>query len=606
MTVVTFVARNIAQLGLHVFERVGETDRRRDRKSALARAFVRPDSQMTGYDLVFATVGDLMLYDRAYWVRLTDDSGGVVLRRLPPVWVSAGSASLFEVGSYKVAVGDRLVDIPASEVLAFPGYSPTDPLKGSPAVEALRATLQEQIDAAVYRGQVWRRGGRVSAVIERPREAPEWSKEAREAFREDWYAKYTGRGTHAGGTPILEDGMKLTRVDFNAQEQQYVEAAKLSLTTVAAAYHVNPTMIGQNDGANYSNVREFRKMLYGDTLGPTIARIEARINAFLVAMVGMDPDTFYAEFNIAEKLQGNFEEQTTALQSAVGGPWMTRNEARARQNLPSVDGGDELIVPLNVLTGGQASPIDSAPKARLAGGVRLKARASAKAAAEDRPNDAERMAELLKAFFGRQRKAVLSALGAGSKDAGDPGWWDSKRWDKELAADLLAEALTVTEAVGTSVAGDLGGEYDVPRTQKFLEAVAASRASMINTATRDQLVAKSAEIDDWDEDSEDPEPQLADVFDEAEEKRSLVGAATLVTTLVAFATTEAAEQVAPNEATKTWVVTSANPRPEHAAMDGETVPVGEKFSNGASWPGDPVLGVDGVAGCTCDLVVQRG
>ena len=63
-------------------------------------------------------------------------------------------------------------------------------------------------------------------------------------------------------TPILEEGMTLQRIDFSASEQQFVEAAKLSLVTVAAAFHVNPTMIGQNDGANYSNVREFRRMLF--------------------------------------------------------------------------------------------------------------------------------------------------------------------------------------------------------------------------------------------------------------------------------------------------------------------------------------------------------
>jgi hypothetical protein len=41
----------------------------------------------------------------------------------------------------------------------------------------------------------------------------------------------------------------------------------------------------------------------------------------------------YVEFNLAEKMKGSFEEQATSLQTAVGAPWMTRNEARARQNL---------------------------------------------------------------------------------------------------------------------------------------------------------------------------------------------------------------------------------------------------------------------------------
>ncbi|HHX47621.1 MAG TPA: phage portal protein, partial [Brevibacterium sp.] len=319
-SVVTFRARNVAQLGLHVYERVSDTDRRRDRSSVAARALAVADGVMTPYELVFALVGDLDLYDRAHWLVVPDADlpSGWMIRRLPPSWVTPERESAFEVHSWRVTSGKESVVIPAEHVLSFTGYSPTDPRRGSPAVDSLRDTLQEQIEAAVYRGQIWKRGGRVSSVIERPKDAPQWSDPARESFREDWYAKYTGRGSKAGGTPILEDGMTLKRVDFNAQEQQYVEAAKLSLTTVAAAFHVNPTMLGQNDGANYSNVREFRKALYTDTLGPLLAQIEGRLNAFLLPMLGVDPARYYLEFNIEEKLQGNFEEQATALQSATG------------------------------------------------------------------------------------------------------------------------------------------------------------------------------------------------------------------------------------------------------------------------------------------------
>ena len=68
---------------------------------------------------------------------------------------------------------------------------------------------------------------------------------------------------------------------------------------------------------------------------------------------------------------------------------------------------------------------------------------------------------------------------------------------------------------------------------------------------------------------------------------------------------EAARQTAP-AATKTWLVTSSNPRAEHAAMHGETVPIDDLFSNGAKWPGDPVLGAEGVAHCNCDVEIIYG
>ena len=56
---------------------------------------------------------------------------------------------------------------------------------------------------------------------------------------------------------------------------------------------------------------------------------------------------------------------------------MTADEARARFNMPSL-GGDaaQLVTPLNVLVGGQASPRDSAPPKGLVGQKALDDRAT--------------------------------------------------------------------------------------------------------------------------------------------------------------------------------------------------------------------------------------
>lgn len=585
-TVVSFLARNIAQLGLHTFRRDGE-DRRRDRDSPFAATMRRPNPDQTAFDLVYALVGDVALYDRAYWLTVADQDApsGWTFRRLPPSWVTPVYRDAFSAKSYDVCgPNGQVVSVPAGDVLAFTGYHPSSPRKGSPTVEALKETLQEQIEASKYRNQIWKRGGRVSAVIERPKDAPQWSDAARTQFREDWYAKFTGNGPQAGGTPLLEDGMKLTRIDFNAQEQQFVEAAKLSFATVAAAFHVNPTMVGILDNANYSNVREFRRMLYGDTLGPLIAQIEDRINTFLLPRLGMDNAAYYAEFNIAEKLQGSFEEQAAVMQTLVGAPLMTRNEGRSKFNLPAIDGGDDLVTPLNVLIGGQASPTDSGsqnrdPKAMAPGATKALRKAP------EPPSD--RLRAVLVAFFARQGKSVLSAIGSGRD------WWDTDRWDGELADDLYETSHAVAETLGKAEAARLGFRdgYDPARTGEFLRKVSRRQAETINRTTRDQLEAAM----------EDPEMPPAAVFTEAEGTRAAGIAAGLGTFVASFAAHEAAAQIAADHRVapeKTWI-TGPNPRPEHAALDGETVPIDSTFSNGANWPGD-----DGEPGCNCTVAVS--
>ena len=60
-TVVSFLARNIAHLGLHSFERVDETDRRRDRDSVAARGLRRPNRETTAFEVTFGLGGDVAL-----------------------------------------------------------------------------------------------------------------------------------------------------------------------------------------------------------------------------------------------------------------------------------------------------------------------------------------------------------------------------------------------------------------------------------------------------------------------------------------------------------------------------------------------------------------
>src|SRR5699024_9068254 len=62
-TVVTFVARNVAQLSLHAFERVSDTDRRRISGTPLTKLLTMPNPGTTGYELMYRLVADMKLHD---------------------------------------------------------------------------------------------------------------------------------------------------------------------------------------------------------------------------------------------------------------------------------------------------------------------------------------------------------------------------------------------------------------------------------------------------------------------------------------------------------------------------------------------------------------
>ncbi|MDK8637525.1 phage portal protein [Corynebacterium imitans] len=369
-TVTSFIARMVATVSLHVYEREPDGGRVRVREGDLAYMLRRPNDTETFYQFLYDSVLDLCLYDEFIWIIAEDAHrrGRYVLERVSPRrvvdsrWKNRRELAWLGIDGGR----DSLTQwVPAAQVIRSTGYSPWSVRRGDSPVNALRTVLKEQIESAAYRAQLWHNGPRLGGVITRPAGA-NWDAVSRRRFKQSWQATYAGAGSGAGGVPVLEDGMEFKPFHLSAQDEQVAEMTKLSLSTVAQVYHINPTMVGLLDNANYSNVREFRQSLYGDSLGPVMKLIEELLNFDVLPRLAewdprLDPSRVYMEFNVEERLRGRFEEQAEVTSKAVGAPWMTRNEARAMNNLPRVDGGDELIVPLNVAEGDAEDEPPSAP-----------------------------------------------------------------------------------------------------------------------------------------------------------------------------------------------------------------------------------------------------
>lgn len=358
-TVVSFLARNIAQLGIALFERVGDADRQRLQDHPLAILLRQPNPYTSRYRFINALVHDFAIYDNAYWLK-TNDGGVYGLVRIPPTRIVPEGNDWLTPTKFRITGAEGFQVFPAEQIVYFRGYGLEQDVGISP-LESLRRILREEHAGSEMREQIMRNGARASGYLLRPKDAPEWSNTARERFRTQWHAQYSGSGPGAGGTPILEDGMTFTPASQTARDLQYIEARKLTREEVAAAYFVPPPMVGLLDNATFSNITEQHKMLYQDTLGPWLTMIQEEIELQLMPDFEPAPERFYVEFNLREKLTGSFEERADAIQKAVGGPTMTVNEARALDNRPPIDGGDTLIVPLNVTQNGNQNPIPAAP-----------------------------------------------------------------------------------------------------------------------------------------------------------------------------------------------------------------------------------------------------
>lgn len=591
--VVSFLSDSVAQLPIKVYIRNAETDRQRDRESIAAKLLRHPNSDQTTYELTNALVTELLLMGNVYlWVLPDSESAsGYQLRIIPKDWVmDSEQTTAYAPDSIRVTVGNgSYIDIPKSEFVQFRLYNPGNPGGYQSPISALKQTLTEQVNADKFRTEVWTSSGRFNAYITRPANVQPWDEQSRERFAKAFRESWGKGGANTGKMPLLEDGMEIKPYQFNAKEAQYAETKQLSREDVAAAYHINPSLIWHTTTQTYASAKDNARALYSDCLGPILQMLQQRINSFLLPMVGASENT-YIEFDLTEKLKGSFEERASILQSSVGGPWLTRNEARADNNLPPIEGGDDLIVPLNVIAGGQASPTDThmgqfsaEPEVKKAEPMRIKG-------LSDKEED-EKVASTLEKFFKRQASSVLPKLGAKAAE-----WWDEDRWDDELSEDLEPIIDEIADKHGMTTAEVLGTKYGREQTRKYLKKLSKSRAHAINTATYEKLIA----------DDVDP----ASVYENRKADSGKLGrhiALAVAGWGMLEACTQAKQQGFERTIEKEWV-TGPNPRPSHAAMDGERVGIDDVFSNGLSWPGAFDGTPEETCGCNCttDVIITEG
>jgi HK97 family phage portal protein len=362
-TVVDLLARNTAQLGLHLYRRADDDSRTRDRTSNVARLLKRPNSLYSPFDLILRTVMALGIYGEAYWWKEGPHGARsaywyVSPRELTPIRRG------WSAGMYRWNLDPQSRPLDAENFARIWWPDPEDDWLACPLLETLRSLLAEDAIASRHRMNLWRTGARWQGVIERPKDAGRWDDQARARFREQLSTRFGGPAG-AGGIPVLEDGMTFKETSWSPVETESNAVRQTNTEEITRSYQVPLPMAGiLEHGTSYASVREMHKQLYQDTLGPLNAQIEGALNLQLLPEEDLF-ETHYLEFNVNDKMQGSFEEQSAAMSRAVGRPWLTVNEVRAMQNRPGIPGGDELAPQPGSGTPSPPRPLDADEAAAL-------------------------------------------------------------------------------------------------------------------------------------------------------------------------------------------------------------------------------------------------
>ena len=603
-TVVDKVANAAARLTVKVWDTTSPSGRTEDTTSAYARLVANPSSELSPFNFYRWTVATYEVYGEAFWYKQRDDSGRVV--NLLPMHPSRTAIHRDPFGNiqYVFTLGVASAGIltaPATDVVSFLRYNPETLMRGLSRLEPLRTTLLNEDAARRANESWWKRGARPSVVLQHPGEL---SQEAMDRIKASFDARHSG-ADNMGGSAVLQEGMTANIVQLNAEEMQYIESRKLNLQEVCMVYDVPPPVVHILDHATFSNITEQMRSMYRDTMSPRLEDIESAMDTALLAEFGLTGRR-ETEFDMSEVLRGDFETRADKAVTLRQSGSFTGNEARELVGMPKSDDpemdkiyANAALVPLGSnaeqQVGTDGTLIPTPMRSETAKAVTVRAVMGKTGRVKDSKSEIRKtlVAEHVKAltsFFEEQRAATKKA--ASSKAA---GVFDPSQWDGDLTTILHTLSKASAQAIGAKVAADLGGQYSSDEIASWLESNSQDTAKKINQSTADEI-AKALENA---ADDADPEDTIDGVFDGEVNARAGQISLTRVALIGGLASLVAARLSSAK--TKTWVVTSGKPRPSHASMDGETVPLGELFSNGMDGPGDFSGGADEVAGCTCDL-----
>lgn len=239
------------------------------------------------------------------------------------------------------------------EMFHVRGYS-TDGMSGLSMIAYGANSLGTAIAQDTYVARFFKQGASASIAVEHPGVLGE---DGANNLRKSINAYLTGM-ENVGGVLILEEAAKLEKIGVTPEDAQLLGMRDHSIREVARWFGL-PSYLFSDMGKppTYASSVQFAEDLVRYTFRPLARRIEMAMRTQLI----LQPDLYSAEFNMSELLRGDIAARAAFYHLAILDGWMTRNEARERENMNPEDGLDDFWEPLNVRDANDPLALPPAP-----------------------------------------------------------------------------------------------------------------------------------------------------------------------------------------------------------------------------------------------------
>lgn len=351
---VRVLAGDVGQIPLKLYRRLERGKESAVEHPLYALLHQAPNPEMSSMIFYETLMAHVLLWGNAYAEIEWDDRGQVraFWPMLPDrMTVKRDNGAL--IYEYRPD-GVTTVALPAWRVLHIPGLS-YDGVVGYSPVRLQMDTLGGERAQAEYGWRFFANGARPGVVLTHPGKL---SPDAASRLRDSWNASHAGLN-NSHRTAILEEGMNIEKIGVPPEEAQFLQTRQFTKREIAGWFRVPPQMIGDIEHATYASSEQFSRDYVVFGLGQWLRRFEMQIG--LQCLVGEERQTLFPQFVrdslIITQTGERFQAYATAIQSGV----MTPNEARERENMNPLPGGDTLLLPLNMVAA-EALPTEIEPE----------------------------------------------------------------------------------------------------------------------------------------------------------------------------------------------------------------------------------------------------
>lgn len=476
--VVSFKADNLAALPMKVYKRLDDDLREALNDHGLALTLKEPNLEDTAHTFVRDLYTDLQLFDCTYWKKIRVGNK-LFLQRLFPDAMEPLGGNVYAPDEWRELQRDGTYKMhKRADVFWLHGYGG---MSGVSPMETLRREMELDEAEANYRLRSSKKGWRTEGVIERPKTAGNWTPAARKNFMESMSARYSGDGAGVGKPLLLEEDMHWVADPAKDGSTAYIASRSFTIKQVCLAFHMAPQVLGL-EGAPYASVLEYKNQLYQIILGPDANFIEQGVEKQLLPEFPGSKDV-YVEFNMDAALRGDPAQQAAIAASAVGVPYYTPDEWRAKilnlgpmpaPPVPAEDAGTGAWYDGLPMSGGKPGPAPdptSPNRTPQPSDFTISPLTLSKGVVYGEPT-LDKRAELRVVV----REGLSKLVDKMHSDYNEKGVLDSKTWVGALAGELQLKSLMVSQTVGEMAADSAGVEYNASQTVAYWGKAAKAQA----------------------------------------------------------------------------------------------------------------------------------